>query len=403
VNVTRNCKIKYQEIKSDDKEMMWKALFLAPIPEKHSHLRTYLIGNSKLTLDDYFEIIYQENHINKKNKNVVLSNHLQVICYKCGNSGHKSNKCRTKRSNYKPGYPKTNGNRAQVNSTNTESNDDNGDDNLQSKEGKQSNKNQVLLNGALTISYTISNVFINKQGIAKYYLDSGASHHMVNNDTNVFNKNMCSQLVNTADGKPHRVNCSGDLIIDGKHGFNIKLQDVIVCNSLSSNFISVPCLDKNGFTIVFKKSAAFIYNQSRIVMKANLTDSGLYELNVSEMLNNQLNNKEVSSINCNLNQLSTMQANAINIYKEDMVLHWHKRLGHISLDKMKKMQDQMNLFISNDYKLKCEICEISKIKRIPFKPIDSKSSQLLELIHTDTSGHIRVNNIHHYTSYIFCS
>ena len=70
---------------------------------------------------------------------------------------------------------------------------------------------------------------------------------------------------------------------------------------------------------------------------------------------------------------------------------WHMRLGHPSLEYMRKMQKYeeklKNVKLDKDI-LDCETCILAKIVELPFKNNRRRSDRPLHTIHTDTMGPI---------------
>lgn len=95
------------------------------------------------------------------------------------------------------------------------------------------------------------------------------------------------------------------------------------------------------------------------------------------------------------------QLNAISCPspKVDELLNWHRRLGHLNFQTLAKLKDNLNLKSVSPFPV-CDECELAKSNRLPFKSATRKTTQPLELIHTDTSGHIRVPNHQNFTSFV---
>ncbi|XP_074114256.1 uncharacterized protein LOC141537269 isoform X2 [Cotesia typhae] len=71
---------------------------------------------------------------------------------------------------------------------------------------------------------------------------------------------------------------------------------------------------------------------------------------------------------------------------------WHLRLGHASLNYLKKLQKVYNKLEKvkfDDSILDCEICIMSKMQKLPFKETRQRASRQLQIIHTDTMGPIK--------------
>ena len=78
------------------------------------------------------------------------------------------------------------------------------------------------------------------------------------------------------------------------------------------------------------------------------------------------------------------QANSTKGSREnkDMVWLWHRRLGHLSLKYLLKLNPNL-FFHVNDSKLKCDICEMAKSHRISYFPSYNKTFVPFMTIHFD--------------------
>jgi hypothetical protein len=102
-------------------------------------------------------------------------------------------------------------------------------------------------------------------------------------------------------------------------------------------------------------------------------------------------------------KLNLIRENA-SIYIMDSVSLWHVRLGHVNCDSVNSMV-KLDLLPSNlhDNRNKCETCLKTKLIRKPFPSVNSSSSILLELIHSDVcdlSGKIIRGDKRHFITFI---
>src|SRR3989337_4217943 len=75
------------------------------------------------------------------------------------------------------------------------------------------------------------------------------------------------------------------------------------------------------------------------------------------------------------------------IYNYSTTYLWHCRLGHIGVNRMKKLHSD-GLLESLDYESfeTCEPCLIGKMTKTPFSETMERATDLLEIIHTDVCG-----------------
>lgn len=82
----------------------------------------------------------------------------------------------------------------------------------------------------------------------------------------------------------------------------------------------------------------------------------------------------------------------LNDYKPDQDAdYWHETLNHSNVKVLKHLAIRLNIKIDGD--LKCLVCKLAKLFKMPFtRRIQPSSTAPLEIIHTDLSGIIRLHN-----------
>lgn len=217
-----------------------------------------------------------------------------------------------------------------------------------------------------------------KETRIKWYIDSGATDHMVNNleyltdvrdlevqirvyvaKSNVF-------LIST-----HVGNITVSVRVNGQCR-SIEINDVLFVKDLRHNFLSVQRLANLGLDIVFTSKGAQIKRENRTIVFGKKIDN-MYELEFNL-------EKEVQSNICK-------SRNSLEI--------WHKRLGHLSYKNVLKlcrgMVDGINVKNNDTCNTLdiCKTCNESNITRLPFNTKSKfKSKRFLELVHSDVCGPI---------------
>ena len=80
------------------------------------------------------------------------------------------------------------------------------------------------------------------------------------------------------------------------------------------------------------------------------------------------------------------QVNSVKICSnKDRVILWHRRLGHLSFNYLRKIKPELFVGITN-YESKCYICELAKSHRIPYIPSYNKNLLPFMTIHSDVWG-----------------
>lgn len=180
--------------------------------------------------------------------------------------------------------------------------------------------------------------------------------------------------IKAANGGVMKVNGMGKTTLKINHN-EIEVSDILHVPSLSVNLLSVGKIVELGNTVTFNKNNGCTITNAKNEVIANCKyDNGIYKLNENRsvcMLTNENNN----------------------------ALLWHRRLGHINLQCLKKMRDGGVIginFIDDGADIKkCETCAQAKQTRNPFTASDNKSSGILQLIHSDLCGPMEKQSIGH--------
>ena len=157
--------------------------------------------------------------------------------------------------------------------------------------------------------------------------------------------------------------------IHGHKSRDIEFSRVLHVPSLRNNLLAVLYLTRfKGFTVhIFGHSMNFIRNDT-VLFTATINSEGIGYLDGSTIDNSE-----------RVQLASTLPL--------DLTL-WHRRLGHLNHDSIKKMLRQnlvTGLTLESSAKPDpiCEPCLAGKMHANPFPSSESRSSELLELIHSD--------------------
>ena len=202
-----------------------------------------------------------------------------------------------------------------------------------------------------------------------WFVDSACSIHMTY-DKSLFSSYTPGNYspVRLGNCKTAEVSGSGSIalriIVNGRIR-DCTLQTVLHVPSLGYQLLSVPTLDKSGYTTIFESGRVFIRSNNFLLATATLRGN-LYRLDTS----NELQKTALVSVD-----LDT----------------WHKRLAHVSpitISEMSKKNVVQGLHLEpNSQFTHCEGCFLGKGHRSPIpKASKSKSQKLLELVHSDVNG-----------------
>ena len=156
-------------------------------------------------------------------------------------------------------------------------------------------------------------------------------------------------------------------------GYVLDLYSTLYVPSLSRNLISVSKLDNSGFRCMIGSGCFDLYKNTDNVGSGILID-GLYKLKLNDTYANSLLNV-VNNVGCKRSMVN-----------ENSAFLWHKRLGHISKERMMRLVS--NEILSNLDFSDLELCvDCIKGKQTKHnKKGATRSIQLLEIIHTDICG-----------------
>lgn len=361
---------------------LWKCIFLYCLSPSHHNLRSILLANDKLQIDDYFKNAQREQTLSSTsikinlNSNINKSNqphhynHFKskdLKCFEC-NAKHPLKDCpifKNKVKRDKDYLPKA---LIEFRSRMRERNRKRNVSFLRTNVSDHTDNDECDSNMPVVNCSLVSNLNLNKSN--KYYLDSGATDHFLNSSDDIIGLKNSNTQIYTASGDRFDIAGIGTRELITSTNCKLRIQDAIICNSLYANFISVPKLDQKGFRVEFNSGRSSIYHDDLLVMIAELnSDNGLYEIKTKQ--------QSINSVNSD----------------SDVILSWHQLLGHVNLNDLKVLSKKLNINIPSNYQLSCETCNMCKLKRLPFKSSITKSATRPgEKFHLDISGKIRITN-----------
>jgi hypothetical protein len=194
-------------------------------------------------------------------------------------------------------------------------------------------------------------------------LDSGASHHMVN-DKSVFNKIKDVDINIFTGGLEQQINATavGETFIWDDNGAVFKLNNVLLVPHLHQPLISMNGLFKNVIS-VYKTLNHFSIRFNNNLSLSGSVNNNIFQLNSSFVLKN-----------C---------ASAYSAIKE---IDWHARLGHPGFSYLKKIFPK-----SKD--VDCNTCKMCKGVKVPFKGKFAPTLHVLEAVHLDLVGPFQTRSV----------
>lgn len=200
-----------------------------------------------------------------------------------------------------------------------------------------------------------------------WVFDSGCTSHLTNK-INIMTsvKNVNTRVSSAKEGVDIQIEAMGKVITD-----KCELNDVLYSPDICTNLISINCIIKNGGTVNFSEKGIVVLMNNYPVMHGKRDKNGLFVVTLKSVLQNT----------------------AFFVSKTEDLTLWHRRLGHLSIENIKKLTTMSEgLHFSknqfNKLKLICDVCPKAKQTRASFGKMRTPATRLLEIIHTDVCGKI---------------
>lgn len=206
-------------------------------------------------------------------------------------------------------------------------------------------------------------------------IDSGCTAHLCNDKSALSNVTEKQCDLKLASNSTTAVKAKGDIqfeIADKK----VILKDTLYVPDLRTNLISVAKIVNNDCEVTFNNKCAIIKdNNSKILFTAD---------RIGDLFFLRGNGK------------ASFAVSESKSYKSGAEI-WHARLGHLNFNYMTRMlKDQCVDGFDFDDKVvlnKCATCLAGKMTSIPFTVRENPLTELLELIHMDVCGPMRLSSI----------
>ena len=209
---------------------------------------------------------------------------------------------------------------------------------------------------------------------SSWWLDSGATNHVAFTIQGFINQrklNKDESKLTMGNNEKADVMFVGDVILILDSGFKLMLKDTFYVPSFRRNLVSVSCLDLYDYSFEIKSNVISIFINSNKVGYCHMSN-GLYRLSLSP------NDIYVA-------YTAEKVISKRPLPKEESYALWHKRLGHISKDRVERLiKTNILPALKNDLEI-CVDCCRGKMTKIR-KKTAVRSSDLLDVIHTDISG-----------------
>ena len=206
-----------------------------------------------------------------------------------------------------------------------------------------------------------------------WWVDSGATTHISMSMQGCLWSRPPSdaeRFIFVGDGNKVPVEAIGTFRLLLKTGVYLDLIETFVAPSFRRNLVSVSSLDKFGYSCSFGNNKISLFHNSNFIGTGSLIDN-LYMLD-TVTFNNEILNSDAKGTKRKLN--------------ENSAILWHKRLGHISKERIQRLVNDgiLDPLDLTDF----QVCiECIKGKQTNTKKLGAnRATDVLELIHTDICG-----------------
>ena len=154
------------------------------------------------------------------------------------------------------------------------------------------------------------------------------------------------------------------------------LDNVLHVPTITKNLISVGQIVEQGMQVRFNNDGCFIERGDQVVAHGR-REGRMFILASTEVK-------------------SAMFAKGLKV-ESDLNL-WHKRIGHINLQKLQNMQSKgvvlgLPNFTTKEITGICEACQFGKQRRPPFPKEQHMSKGILDVVHSDVWGPAQVSTL----------
>jgi hypothetical protein len=227
-----------------------------------------------------------------------------------------------------------------------------------------------------------------------WFIDSASTRHITGYKHILHNYRPLDEERTVTYGNKDTVDVTtcGDVILERSLSPNLKLvmKDVLYSPANGFNLLSVSEATDNGVEFYFTKERCMAYKDGELIFGAMRYSDRLYKLASPPILPK----KTIGGITTNLTAATDDKKDKDKGKdgESDPQL-WHRRLGHIGYSSLKKMMNKGMVeglpVTAEDVEAAKEICDVcnkTKLTRLPFPASTTKTTAPLELIHMDLCG-----------------
>lgn len=155
----------------------------------------------------------------------------------------------------------------------------------------------------------------------------------------------------------------------------VAVSDVQLIPELTANLLSISKIVEKGYSVTFRDTGCEVYNGDGVVVATGKHENNQFKLEQTQRRGN------------------VMVCGATRDGVGSLEL-WHKRLGHLSVRNVETLANGVvdGMKVSAKEIKDCRVCPMGKQSRLPFGSNVTRTSEILELVHSDISGPMEVNS-----------
>uniref|UniRef100_A0AAV1T508 Uncharacterized protein n=1 Tax=Peronospora matthiolae TaxID=2874970 RepID=A0AAV1T508_9STRA len=213
-----------------------------------------------------------------------------------------------------------------------------------------------------------------------WILDSGASRHLVNDESLLLDSSSCSHEIAMADGESLRLTRAGsvrlEVLVRGVKTI-VTLTDVYLAPLLAKNIVSYGKLESKGYGLVYDGDKRALARRSDGLVAFDVeTDSNVLYGETATSRRHGAGDAILAALEAHSAEASADDAHVASL------LHWHQRLGHLAFDTIVRMarDPASGIKLSSDKRMACVSCMEGKQTRNAQSQEDSGTNSPIDRI-----------------------
>jgi hypothetical protein len=271
------------------------------------------------------------------------------------------------------------------------------------KKNKKTNGNKKKETEKSNVTLVMSLSHTKSQKSNTWYLDSGSTRHVAQNNNNFQNISKSKQLIQGPSGELATATLKGDALFSTNIG-NILFEDALIVPDLQRNLLSVKRITASSpdILVIFQGTKCEIFKgqiskDGTTVLQGQIDDSGLYAMSdtIVEDSSSTSDLKQIDPMVQLLNPLENeefeLDQPPIQINLAKTLQEWHECLTHINKKSILQLRDTSPDFQVKDpeSKINCNACDAAKMSRKKFAKVMPDRAKLAgEAIYSDVCGKI---------------